>query len=248
MAEGQGIVLRNPHVPQPGVALEEDVNQDYRVTSGQGAEENLFNRDTHADNPVFNEESNDTISQSQPETSLPQMQAQSRPSTTTDLSEDERNYTINANHDPVLDDQINEPIQQPMISLPETQDQTCQSTTTDLSDSEWNYTTGIGIQPKTTNYETDYAYSSHHSPKINYIRKHNSIAYFDSSGHQTAIETVSQSDINPNSASISLSNHNCIAFDIYSVQETGKEQFPEERVTVKNNLSENITITYSKSL
>ena len=168
--------------------------------SGQGGEGNLSGRDARTPNPVSGEDSKESIPQPQPETSLPQMQAQSH-----------------------------------------------QSTTTDLSDGEWNYTTGIRIQSPTTSYETDQAYSSRHSPNISYIRKYKSTMYYDSSGYQPAFETTSASDINPNSVPVLLSNHNCIALDIYSVQETGKEQFPEERVTVNNNLSENITITYSKS-
>ena len=100
---------------------------------------------------------NDSIQQSQPVTSLPtQIEAQTRESTTTDLLEDERNYTINADHDPVLDDHM-------CNRLPETQAQTRRSTTTDLSDDEQNYTTGQRNQPEMTSYETDYVYSDSHT-------------------------------------------------------------------------------------
>ena len=247
MAAGQGkdesrVVLQVSQIEPGPVENNGSKVEHHPETPGQGAGRNLSDRDAHTPNPVSGEDSNDSIPQPQPETSLPQMQAQSHQSTTTDLSEDERHYTIDADH-------INEPMQQSVISLPETHEQTNQSTTTDLSDGEWNYTTGRRIQSPTTSYETDQAYSSRHSPNINYIRKYKnykSTMYYDSSGYQPAFETTSASDINPNSVPVLLSNHNCIAFDIYSVQETGKEQFPEERVTVNNNLSENITITYSK--
>ena len=92
-----------------------------------------------------------------------------------------------------------------------------------------------------TSYETDHA----HLPNINYT-----IKYYDSFEYQPAIETISESDINPNvSASVFHSKHNCIVYCKCSILETGKERFPEERVIVGSNFfkNKNIIVTYSKS-
>ena len=97
-------VLRGPLPGAAPVLNHVPVYQYYLAIPGQGTGGNLLNHDDNRVSDHSNEDTNDSIQQSQPVTSSPQMETQTRESTTTDLSENEQSYTINADHDPVLDD------------------------------------------------------------------------------------------------------------------------------------------------